>query len=298
MAQVEMVDIPVNAMGESYGRFRLIHPSSEASMLESMRQFGQLLPVVVVEGGEPRRYELIDGFKRLRACRKLGSKSLQATVLTLGERPVKAAILQLNWKARSIREMEEAMIVQSLHREDTLSQVEIALLLGRHKSWVCRRISLVEKLADEVLSHLKLALITPGHGRELTRLPRGNQEKALETIIKHRLCCRETGKLVALLLERPKWEHESILHLPLEILDHRSPPRSRSEPKAGEASFEQELRHLKNLCNSVTITLDVCDMGGLSPQERQAVVASSESVANVLRRLESLRAPRGEIPTP
>jgi len=300
MGEEEMVDIPVNAMGESYGRFRLIHPGSEASVLESMRQFGQILPVVVVEGVEPDRYELIDGFKRLRACRKLGSKSIQAKVLSLGVRPVKAAILQLNWKARSIREVEEAMIVQSLHRDDKLSQVEIALLLGRHKSWVCRRIALMEKLSDEVLSHLKLGLIGPGHGRHLTRLPRGNQERALSTIIKHRLCCRETEKLVAMLIERPKWEHENILHLPLEILDDRSAPRPGSERKtieSGEPSVGQQLCHIAKLCMSLTITLDVCDFNSLSPQDRQVVVSSTESVENVLGRLKNLCAPNGEVLT-
>jgi ParB-like chromosome segregation protein Spo0J len=84
MAEDAMVDIPVNAMGESYGRFRLIHPGSEASVLESIRQFGQILPVVVVGGAEPHRYELIDGFKRLRACRKLGMKTIQARIVSLG----------------------------------------------------------------------------------------------------------------------------------------------------------------------------------------------------------------------
>ena len=291
MVEDEMVDIPVNAMGEIYGRFRLIHPGSEASVLESMRQFGQILPVVVVRGVEPHRYELIDGFKRLRACRKLGLKTIRARVLSLGVRPVKAAILQLNWKARSIREMEEAMIVQSLHREDNLSQVEIALLLGRHKSWVCRRICLMEKLCDEVLSHLKLGLISPGHGRQLTRLPRGNQQPALSTIIKHRLCCRETEKLVALLLERPRWEHAGVLHLPLEILNDRSAPRPSRERKAahpGEPSFAQRFRDLEESCHCLVLALDARDLDPLSPQQREILLTTTESVQKVLDRMRNL----------
>lgn len=291
MVEDEMVDIPVNAMGEIYGRFRLIHPGSETSVLESMRQFGQILPVVVVRGVEPHRYELIDGFKRLRACRKLGLKTIRARVLCLGVRPVKAAILQLNWKARSIREMEEAMIVQSLHREDNLSQVEIALLLGRHKSWVCRRICLMEKLCDEVLSHLKLGLISPGHGRQLTRLPRGNQQPALSTIIKHRLCCRETEKLVALLLERPRWEHAGVLHLPLEILNDRSAPRPSRERKAahpGEPSFAQRFRDLEESCHCLVLALDARDLDPLSPQQREILLTTTESVQKVLDRMRNL----------
>jgi ParB/RepB/Spo0J family partition protein len=249
MSEESIVDIPVSAMGENYGRFRLAHSGAEGLVLESMRQFGQILPVVVVSAAQG--YELIDGFKRLRACRKLGMRTTQAKVLCLGDRPVKAAILQLNWKARSIRELEEALIVRSLHREDNLSQVQIATLLGRHKSWVCRRIDLVERLCDEALSHLKLGLIGSGHGRQLVRLPRGNQEKALETILKHRLCCKEAEKLVSMLLERPRWEHEAILHLPLEILENRSAPRSCKRPEAAkreEPSLTKRLSDLAQHC--------------------------------------------------
>ena len=40
-------------------------------------------------------------------------------------------------------------IVQALVREDGLSQVEAAVLLNKHKSWVCRRLALLERLGAE-----------------------------------------------------------------------------------------------------------------------------------------------------
>lgn len=281
MAEEEWVDIPVNTIGELYSRFRLIYPGSEVTVLESMRQFGQILPVVVVRG-LVESYELIDGFKRLRASRKLGLKTIQAKVLCLDVAPLKAAILQLNWKARSIREVEEALIVQSLHREDKLSQVEIGLLLRRHKTWVCRRIGLVEKLSDEVLSHLKLGLISAGHGRQLTRLPHGNQQRALGTILKHRLCCRETERLVAMLLERPGWEHEAILNLPLEILDDRSAPQKKADD---QPSLTERFKDFKQTCHSLALALDACDFEPLSPSERESALAVSQELEILLYRI-------------
>lgn len=288
MAEVEMVDIPVSAVGESFGRLRIIDPQSEARVLESLRAFGQILPVVVVRGIEPHRYELIDGFKRLRAWRELGFKTIQARVLSCGVRPAKAAILELNWKAGSIREMEEALILQSLHREDQISQVEIAVLVRRHKSWVSRRIALVERLSDEVLNHLRLGLIGPGRGRQLIRLPRGNQERALETVLKHRLCCRETERLVSLLLERPRWEHDSLLHLPLEILEDRAPPRPPKKDRAMEPSVVQEIHRLGQWCMSLSNSLDAEEFSVFSPQERETLSASRESLDRLLGRLKTL----------
>ena len=55
-------------------------------------------------------------------------------MMEVNGRVCKAAMIQLNWSGRSINEMEEALVVQSLHREDGLTQIEIAALIGRNKS--------------------------------------------------------------------------------------------------------------------------------------------------------------------
>jgi hypothetical protein len=62
------------------------------------------------------------------------------------ERTVKAAIYGPNRAGGRTRELEEPWIIHALVREDGMSQVEVAELLGRHKSWVCRRLALIERL--------------------------------------------------------------------------------------------------------------------------------------------------------
>jgi ParB-like chromosome segregation protein Spo0J len=215
-----VLEIALSEIGESFGRLRLIHPEADRRMVESLRQFGQLFPVVVSEG-----YELIDGFKRVRALKCLGLERVRVRVMDLNLHALKAAMLHLNGKMGSISDLEEGMVVHSLCREDGLSQVKVAALLGRHKSWVCRRLSLIERLCDEVLEHLRLGLICKSIGREIARLPRGNQQVALRTILKYRFCSRETARLVHLLLERPRWDGEALLNFPIEILSERVPER-------------------------------------------------------------------------
>ena len=51
-------------IGEHYGRYRLHLPEAERAMARSLERYGQLSPVVVCRRQE--RYELIDGFKRLK----------------------------------------------------------------------------------------------------------------------------------------------------------------------------------------------------------------------------------------
>ncbi len=217
----EYMMIPIDKIGQRYSELRIIDPRAETAMERSMQFYGQMTPVVVCQ--TEKHPEMIDGFKRLRAAIKLDFTQLSARIFPGRIRAAKAAMIQLNIKARTISDMEKAMVIRSLNRDDGLTQVEIAALLGRHKSWVCRRLSLVERLSDEVTDHLKLGLITTTIGRELSRLPRGNQPGALQTILKYHFDSRETSRLVALLLKEPRWNHDAILRFPEPILEDRQP---------------------------------------------------------------------------
>ena len=147
---------------------------------------------------------MLDGFKRLAAARALGLKTLSTRLLEADERLAKAAIYGLNQTGRRTQEWEEAWIVHALVREDGLTQVEVAELLGRHKSWVCRRLALVEKLADEAREDLRLGLLSATAARSLVRLPAGNQVDVLATLHRDELTAAELDGVVDLLLAAPR----------------------------------------------------------------------------------------------
>jgi ParB/RepB/Spo0J family partition protein len=233
-------EIKVSAIGERYGIYRIVNPRGDAAMMKSLQQYGQLSPVVCVrtEGG----CELIDGFKRLRACRRLSKIALQAKTMEMSARVCKAAIIQLNRSGGAINEMEEAMVLQSLHREDGLMQIEIAALVGRHKSWVSRRLSLIERLSEEIQDDMRLGLISVSAGQELAKLPRGNQRAAANAILKHRFSIREVEKLISHLLSRPRWEHQTVLSAPWEIIEPKQPRPMGLQAKL--LSFEHTCRSL------------------------------------------------------
>lgn len=227
MSEQSFITLFLDAVGERYADLRIIQPAAEKSMQRSMQRHGQLTPVVVGKNGDG--YEMVDGFKRLRAGRQLGYKSLKACVMAGGRRAMKAAIIYLNTKARTIADIESALVIRSLYRKDHLSQVEIAALLDRHKSFVCRRLQLVERLGDEVIEHLKLGLINITIGRELARLPAGNQASALATILKYGFTGKESAQLVGLLLQQPRCSGQMLLQYPQPILDQRHEQRPRKD---------------------------------------------------------------------
>lgn len=190
--------LPLTVLGEYYRRYRLPDAEAETAMARSLGRYGQIAPVVVCLREEVP--EVLDGFKRLAAARRRSDMpTLSARLLAADERTAKAAIYGLNRTGRHMQELEEAWLVAALVREDGLAQIEVAELLGRHKSWVCRRLALVERLAEEAREDLRLGLLPPRAARALVQLPAGNQVEVLAAARRERLSTPELHGVVELL---------------------------------------------------------------------------------------------------
>jgi ParB-like chromosome segregation protein Spo0J len=190
--------LALETLDERLQRYRLVQPKLERQMMQSLRDYGQVSPIVVcqLEG----QTVLVDGFKRLHAARLLkGISQLTARLLETDEQGAKAAIFNLNRIVGRPVELEEAWIIYALVREDGFQQIEAAQMLGRHKSWVNRRLALIERLCDEARESLRLGLLTPTQARHLTRLPRGNQIAVMATAAHAALTSRELSDVVDLL---------------------------------------------------------------------------------------------------
>jgi ParB/RepB/Spo0J family partition protein len=213
----EVCCLALDQLSQHYRRYRLPDPEAETDMVSSLRRYGQLTPVVVTRRAET--YAILDGFKRLAAARALGWKDLSARLLEADERAAKAALYGLNQTGRRTQEWEDAWIVHALVRGDGLTQTEVAELLGRHKSWVCRRLALVEKLADPAREDLHLGLLSTTAARSLVRLPPGNQAEVLATFHREELTARELEGVVDLLGAAPaRSQQEYILEKPRQAL--------------------------------------------------------------------------------
>lgn len=267
-------ELKLEDIGEAYGKLRLVNPRAEKQMLASLCRYGQMSPVVVCRALD-EGYELLDGFKRLRATRRIGTQqTLTARVLQIGARAAKAAVLQLNWASQSVSDLEEGWVVHALCREDGLTQAEVGELVGRDRSWVSRRLSLVERLCDEVQSQLRLGLITKTVGRELARVPRGTQEPLLETIITHGLSSRQAAQLVALYLESSRQEQARLLEAPREVLAEQgkspAPARDARLSKAGNRLL-RELSWMERACSQVQSAVGLSGISQLRTSDLQVL---------------------------
>jgi ParB-like chromosome segregation protein Spo0J len=186
--------IALDALDERLSAFRLREPKTVEVMAASLGRYGQLSPLVVFDDGQG--LQVIDGFKRLHAARRLRWPKLEVRHCDVDIAEAKVQVAMLH-RGCGLTELEEGWLIRSLYRDDRLSQSAIAERLGRHKSWICRRLLLVEGLLDEVQASVRMGLIVPRAAVTLAALPRGNQIAAMRAVIQRGLTVRQTEMLVA-----------------------------------------------------------------------------------------------------
>jgi ParB family chromosome partitioning protein len=192
--------VPIAPLGERLSALRLCEATALATVHCSLAQHGQLSAVTLFAVGDG--LEIIDGFKRVRAARALGWSTLLARIDDVGSIDAKLRLCELHDR-RGLTELEEAWLVRSLYREDGVAQPEIARRMGRDKSWVWRRLMLVESLDPDVQANVRLGLIAARAAVAVSRLPRGNQQAASGVVIRRGLTVRQTDLLVAEILDEP-----------------------------------------------------------------------------------------------
>ncbi len=220
----QVCPVRLDELGDQFRRYRLRVPQAVAAMTQSLRRWGQCAPIVATMREE--KPQILDGFTRWEAAGQVrGMTTLLVRLIDVDDRRAKAAIHGLTQTGRRPYELEEAWIVRALVREDGLSQSEVAELLGRHKSWVCRRLALLEKLCAEVRQDLEVGLLSPTAAREIARLPAGNQSEVLDVSRREALNSDELNGVVSLLLESVTAEQKMfVLTKPREALGHAGAP--------------------------------------------------------------------------
>lgn len=223
---VTAIEVEVAQFGERLGSLRLRSPDALRAMEQSLSRDGQL--VAVVCSRHAGMVELVDGFKRLVGARKLGWSTLRAEIHEVAGPTAKLLLWQSNAR-QELTALEEAWLVRALYRDDRLTQPQIAQLLGRHKSWVCRRLVLAEGLVEGVEANVRLGLVSATAALEVARLHRCNQEACAQVIARRGLTKRQTVELVDGLLAAPDDRARAALLANVERAS-ASPARSNRRP--------------------------------------------------------------------
>lgn len=244
---MRIVELNLEALDLKYARLSVRQPAAERRLLATLGESGQQSPVIVVAGTEPGRYVVVDGHKRVRALKKLKADVAKAAVWEMPEAEALAIAYQMGAQGKRDA-FEEGWLVVELHRAWRWSLGEVAQRLVRSKSWVSKRLALVEELpdwmADEVASgrlgaHAAANFLVP-----LTRVNGEDGRKLAERIRGLGLGNRQMGELYACYRASSAAVRRRIVEDPALFLKARAAVKD-SQAEAG--LDEKQQRCVKNL---------------------------------------------------
>ncbi len=190
MESIRTVDIHLLEL--RYAHCRIMNPQALKRLRDSIEAYGQIVPVLVI--AEKEKLILMDGYLRVRALCACGKDQV---CVHLSEENEQNAVFSLLAKTneRPWEAIEQSVLFQELHRRFGCSLSHIAARIGRDKSFVKRRLDLVEALPENILKAVISGILsTWAAGRVMAPLARANSkdaEKLMARLEKEPLSTRE-----------------------------------------------------------------------------------------------------------
>ena len=187
-------------------------------LAQSIRRHGILQPLSVRRVGAA--YELIAGERRLRAAIQAGLNEVPCIVMNMDDRESGLTALVENLQRQDLDFIEEAKGISALMTQWSMSQEQVARVIGKSQSSVANKLRLLRH-STPVLEALRAGNLTERHARALLKLP-SEQEKllAIQEIIAQSMGVARTERYIEELLSgRPKRQRGANLGAFLNSLD-------------------------------------------------------------------------------
>jgi len=172
----------------------------EAALKElsaSIKRHGVVQPLVVTPAGKDGVYTLIAGERRWRAAKLASLDSVPALVRTSKELEQMELALIENVQRVDLSPLEQAVSIERLHEQFSLSYDEIAKRLGKANSTVNNTVRLLRLPAD-ARDALATGRISEGHARAILALKGDAERQAylLKTVMEQGWSVRQAERFV------------------------------------------------------------------------------------------------------
>jgi ParB family chromosome partitioning protein len=194
----DLQQLPIDSLQRGkYQPRRDMNPEALEELANSIRTQGVIQPIVVrhLLGG---RYEIVAGERRWRAAQLAGLKEIPAVIKDIPDQAAIAIALIENIQRENLNPIEEAMALQRLLEEFSMTHQQVAEAVGKSRATVTNLLRLLA-LPDEVKKLLEHGDLEMGHARALLALPMERQLEAAKMIASKGLSVREAEALVRLL---------------------------------------------------------------------------------------------------
>ena len=160
-------------------------------LADSIVKVGLIQPPTVRPIKGTKRYELIAGERRLRACQIAGLSEIPVYIKEHSDRLSAQAALIENIQRKDLNPLEIAQALQNLIESQSLSQQKLAEHIGKQRSTVANYLRLLS-LPPSILKSLQEETISMGHAKAILSLESPEkQERLHNTILRKQLTVRE-----------------------------------------------------------------------------------------------------------
>ncbi len=135
-------------------------------LADSISRSGLLQPIVVRRRKDASGFELVAGERRLRAVKSLGWESIPAVVRDVDTREMAVLALVENIQRQDVSPIEEARAYRRLMEEFSLSQEDVAKLVGKSRAKVANTLRLLS-LPEDIQREISSGEVSFSQAREL-----------------------------------------------------------------------------------------------------------------------------------
>ncbi|QKS31254.1 ParB/RepB/Spo0J family partition protein [Accumulibacter sp.] len=195
--------LPVGCIqpGRYQPRTRMDATSLE-ELAASIRAQGLMQPILVRPIAD-ERYEIIAGERRWRAAQMAGLNEVSTLIREIPDEAALAMALIENIQRENLNPLEEALGLQRLIDEFSMTHQQAADAVGRSRPAASNLLRLLQ-LAPPVQELLLQGEIDMGHARALLPLEGALQVRLAQRVVHKGLSVRETERLVQHALQPPK----------------------------------------------------------------------------------------------
>ena len=285
-------------LGRRWEHLRVRHPARQRQLLASLAEVGQQTPIVVVPvEGQPDRYLVIDGYKRLAALQQLGRDTAEAVVWPLREAEALLLDRSLRFSAHETA-LEEGWLLAELEQRYGYGQEELARRFDRSLSWVSRRLALVDLLPEgiqqqvregQLSAHVAMKFLVP-----VARVSLDDCQRMAAAFVQHHCNTRQAGQLYAAWRDGSPLIRQRLLDQP-ELFFKTQPPAEPSASPAGAAALLRDLEITVAILSRANRRLASAGAAEMDSHQHQAVRRQIEHLRQQLNRLAE-RLPEEEQP--
>ena len=248
-------------------------PDRARALAASIREEGVRQPLLVWRNARENVYEVIDGWRRLRAAREAGIKQLPCVILELDEHQLKRAALSIHLTQDDLTPEELVNFIDRLVAEEEFRNIDdVCRYYGLSKEWYysLRRAVKVRSRLDHDVSGLPVSTLSL---IERSKLPTDRKQELIQALAEEPLPREAVKQIVERMEEKPTITAAEAIE-----------EQKAHEPQKIEEGFIEAEGRLTYQIKRVGRTITITAQDPKQPSNRQQLTIPAEDLP-IIRRL-------------